>query len=114
MGLGALAGHQDLRIHPDGKLARLNAGDRAHSRHPIGADGDDLSGSHQPFVDAFPTPVGRGVACARPRSPFASETGAHEMVLGKKALEVFVRCACVTHSSSPLSGYPHSRTNRRV
>jgi hypothetical protein len=46
--------------------------------------------------------VRRSVAFARRRPPLASEPGADKMVIRKKALEIFVGCADVIHSSSSL------------
>jgi hypothetical protein len=97
MRLGALAGHQDLRVHPDRKAARLNADHRAHTRHAAGPDGDNLPRAHQALVNSFPGPVRRGVACARRGSPLASKPGADEMVLGKKPLEIFVGLSYIAH-----------------
>jgi hypothetical protein len=42
--------------------------------------------------------MGSGVALARRRPPLAPQPGTDQMVLGEKALEVFVRCAYVTHN----------------
>src|SRR5262245_18480819 len=102
VGLGALARHQDLSIHPDRKAPRFDPDDRAHPRHAVGADGDDLPGSHQTFVDSLPSPVRGDVAFTRRRATFASEPGANKMVARKKPLEIFVGLSYIAHTLSPL------------
>src|SRR5262245_18094024 len=103
MGLGALTRHQDLSIHPDRKAPRFDADDRAHPRHPVGTDGDDLPGPHQTLVDSLPNPMRGGVAFTRCRATFASESGADKMVARKKPLQIFVGGTNVTHTLSPSS-----------
>src|SRR5581483_5451380 len=110
--LGALAGHQDLRVHPDGKLARFDADHRAHAGHAVGPDGDDLARAHESAVDAVPFPVRRGMALARRRAPVAAQSPADEMVLGEKALEVFVGGADVAHVCSSAKIFSPRKTRR--
>ncbi|MEX0804506.1 MAG: hypothetical protein WD688_14510 [Candidatus Binatia bacterium] len=49
--------------------------------------------------------MGGAVARARRRASFAAKPGTDEMVLGKKALEVFVGCADVIHGYFSLNGW---------
>src|SRR5262245_47590037 len=98
--MGALARHQDLSIHPDRKAPRFDADDRAHPRHAVGTDGDDLPGSHQTLVDPLPSPVRGRVALTRRRATFAPEPSANKMVARKKPLEIFVGCANIAHGST--------------
>src|SRR5262245_27960935 len=102
VGLGALARHQDLSIHPDRKAPRFDADDRAHSRHAVGADGHDLPGPHQPLVDSLPSPVRGRVTFTRRRPTFAPEPSADKMVARKKPLEIFVGLSYIAHTLSPL------------
>ena len=112
VGLGALARHEDLGIHPDGKVARFNADDRAHSRHSIRADGDDLPGPHQTLVNSLPRPVRGSVALARRRPPLASKPGTDQMVVRKKPFQIFVGCANVVHSLNlPGQSVPFDSTH---
>src|SRR4030095_16425328 len=67
--LGALAGHENLRIHPDRKPARLDADDRAHAGHAVRPNGDDLARAHEAAVNAVPCPMRRSVAVAPRRAP---------------------------------------------
>jgi hypothetical protein len=55
--------------------------------------------------------VRRGVALARRRPPLTSQPGTDEMVLRKKAFEIFMGCANVIHALSPLMKTP-SRLER--
>src|SRR5262245_49618135 len=113
VGLGALAGHQDLSIHPDRKAARFDADDRAHSRHAGGADGHDLPGPHQTFVDSLPSPVRGCVAFTRRRATFASEPSPDKMMVRKKHLQIFVGGTDVTHTLSPLPAMNGSNSSKR-
>src|SRR4029077_17516371 len=96
--LRALARHEDLRVHPDRKMARLDADHRAHSCHSVGANGDDLPRTHQTSTNAVPTPMRGGVTPARCRSSLASQTRADKMMFGKKPFQVFVCGADVNHN----------------
>ena len=101
--LGALAGHEDLRIHPDGKLSGFDTDDGAHAGHAVGSDGDDLARTHETAVNAVPFPVRRGVALARHRASVTSQPGADEMMLGEKMLEVFMGGSYVDHRLTPMA-----------
>src|SRR5262249_23447277 len=97
MRLRALTRHEDLHVHPDRKAPRFDADDRAHAGHAVRPDGDDLPRLHQPLVDTLPRPMRRGVAFARRRAALAPQARADKVVLGEKALEIFVRCAYLAH-----------------
>ncbi len=101
--LGALAGHENLGVHPDRKLARLDADDGAHAGHAVRSDGDDLPRAHETAIDAVPLPVRRGVALARRRAPVAPQPRTDEMMLGEKAFEVFVGRSNVAHNFHSLA-----------
>src|SRR6185295_10085252 len=63
--LGALAGHEDLRVHPDWEIFRFDADHRTHTGHAVRSDRDDLAGTLQAAVNAVPLPVRRSLARAR-------------------------------------------------
>ena len=88
--LGALAGHENLRVHPDRKLRASMPTTERMPVMPFGPDGDDLARSASGPINAVPCPVRRGVALARRRASLASQPGADEMVLGEKTFEIFV------------------------
>src|SRR6266542_3955300 len=98
MCLGAFAWHEDLRVHPDWKLARFNADDRAHAGHAVRPNSDDLAGAHQAAEDAIPFPMGSGVALARHRPSVAPQTGADEVMLSEKTFKIFVGGTYIAHS----------------
>ncbi len=104
MGLGALAGHQNLRVHPDGKIFRFEADHRAHAGHAIRADGDDLTGTFEAAINTVPFPMGRSLAFARGHALVALESGADQMMLAEKTFEVFVGGADVGHRSFSKPG----------
>src|SRR5262249_3788407 len=102
MALGALAGHQNLRVHPNRKFSRLDANDGAHSRHAICADGNDLSRTHEAAINTVPLPVCRGICLARRGPSFTPEPRTDEMMLGEKLFEIFMSGSNVNHKFYPL------------
>src|SRR4029077_4794271 len=100
--LGALAGHEDLRVHPDRKMARLDADHRAHSCHSVGANGDDLTRTHQTSTNAVPTPMRGGITPSRYPPRPASQARADKRMFCKKPFQVFVCGADVNHSFPPF------------
>src|SRR4029077_16224835 len=69
--LCALARHEDLRVHPDRKMARLDRYHSAQSCQSVGANGYNFSRTHQTSTNAVPTPMRGGVTPSRYRSPLA-------------------------------------------
>src|ERR1043166_5878518 len=102
MSLGPLTWHEDLGVHPDGKIAGFDSNYRTHSGHAVRTHGDDLSGTHQSLMNAFPIPVRGGIAFARRGSAVAPEPGTDEMVLCKKVFQIFMGRADIVHGYSPL------------
>jgi len=96
--LGAFAGHQYLRVHPNRKFFRFDTDHGAHPGHTLRADGDDLARAHQAAVDTVPFPMRRGLALTRRRAPVAFQPRAYEMMLAEKSLQIFMGRADVNHN----------------